>query len=239
MLKRMLFLAAVAAATLAAGDAVRAQSAAQAFASFGLSVTSDPSPFHYTAGSAGQATIKIPAMAVVPIGSNSSDATGVDFTVQDTSFLDSGKPSTYNGAQFALTAMSTGNAMITGGIASQTFTGSLQIKTPSENIATGSFTGTLSQTTDGVASLAISMNSFTSSVFKPLTNVSFAIGATGVGTLSLNGTNFNNFTGGIGGNVAGAVAVPEPASLAMAGFGLLGLPTAVFVTRRRRAKADA
>ena len=222
MIKRILFVAAVAAATMVGVDAAKAQSSSVGFASYRQTVTGTE-PFVYMGNGS------TPAMISVD--------TDINYEVTEPSFLRDLMAANYPNATFTLTAESFSPAQTSPFPFQNGFSGTFSMSQDGTLIASGTFdSATLVQAAGGQASLAIPVVSFASDIFKPLTNLSFSIDVAGTGTLVDAGSSFNNFDGVVSGTFAGTV-IPEPASLAMAGLGMLALPAAAFAARRRRAKA--
>ena len=222
MIKRILFVAAVAAASLASFDAAKAQSSSVGFASYRQTVTGTE-PFVYMGNGSTPAMISV--------------STDINYEVTEPSFLLAGMAANYPNATFELTAESFSPAQTSPFPFQNGFSGSFSMSQDGTVIASGTFTSaTLVQSAGGQANLGIPVTTFTSDIFKPLSNLSFSVDVSGVGVLVDAGSSFNNFDGVVSGTFAGTV-VPEPASLAMAGLGMLALPAAAFAARRRRAKA--
>lgn len=241
MLRRISFLAALVTAAVFATNA-QAQSSASFFASNNQSTNGNA--FTYTRTAAG-VNAPLPSLIRIADPINRAVAVNVDFAVNDPTFLISPGPSLYTNAKLLLTASSDTAAtstVIGGGLslASQAgFNGSFTLlSSGGDNLLSGTFTnGTLSQfsnATDG-ASLSFGSADFTSSIFKPLFDASFSVSLSGpIGPLTPVGTAFKNFSAGTSATYSASIAVPEPATLAMAGLGVVGLPIALRVIRRRR-----
>lgn len=228
MMKRMTFLAMLATATLLAGDA-QAQSSANFFSSFTQRGTG--TPFSYTRTSPGMGG-PLPALI---------EATAqVDFRVNNASYLSMPGPTIYDDVTFKLigesSAMATTTVIGSTTLKSQDgFSGMFSIMSGGTNLLSGTFTeGTLLQTASNEAALSIGLASFSSDIFLPLTDERFTLSLSGpFGSLIPDSGAFQDFDAGVSSTFTAAV-IPEPATLAMAGLGVLGLPMALRIARRRR-----
>lgn len=240
MMNRMFFLAALATSALFAADA-HAQSSANFFSSYTQTGSGDA--FTYTRTAVG---LGGPLPASIKVADPIDRTVGVDvtFAVNDPSYLITPGPLAYQNAKLFLTGSSSDAATTTViapglNIHSQAgFSGSFEIvSTGNEILLSGTFTnGTLSQfsTAPNQASLTLSPADFTSEIFKPLTDEGFSISLSGgFGLVSPDSGAFQDFSAGTSATFTAAV-IPEPATLAMAGLGVIGLPIALRVIRRRR-----
>ena len=242
MMNRFVLLTALATSAMFAADAQAQLSQTSPLASVNQSAIG--TSFQYTRMGMNGAPVSI------SVASPTTPGLGVlsNFSVNTPSFLAAAGPLDYTNARFKLDGMSAQSAASTpipipggGSILSQSgFSGSFSI-IASDNTTTllsGTFTGgTLLQTStpgmDTQASLQLSGVTFASDIFKPLIMEGFALTLSATPDLAISGTAFQNFTANTGATFSAAV-IPEPASLAMAGFGLIALPFAARVIRRRR-----
>ena len=242
MMNRLFVLAALATSALFSADAQAQLSQTSPLASANQAQVGSSFTYTRTAGASG-------SPVTISVASPSNSALGVlsNFFVNTPDFLlNAGDPLDYENARFQLDAVSTDSASATpipGGnsILSQSgFNGNFSIiaSDGTTNLLSGTFTGgTLLQTStpgmDSQASIQFSGVSFTSDIFKPLIMEGFSLTLSATPDLMIMGDAFQNFSANTGATFSAAV-IPEPASLAMAGLGVIALPFAARVIRRRR-----
>jgi hypothetical protein len=243
MMNRFFLLTALATSALFAADAQAQLSLSSPLASQNQSAIG--TSFTYTRMGMNGAPVSI------SVADSGNSALGVlsNFAVNTPGFLAAAGPLDYSNARFKLDAVSGQSAASTpigGGtsILSQSgFSGTFSIiaSDNTTNLLSGTFTGgTLTQVsnpgppgTNSQAGIQFSGVTFTSDIFKPLTMEGFSLTLAATPDLMISGTAFQNFTANTQAGFSAAV-IPEPATLAMAGFGLVALPFAARVIRRRR-----
>lgn len=187
--------------------------------------------------SAGSTTIDYErSMGANPLPAYFTASAEVNFTINDTVFMNDPMGQTnFTGAQLTLDSESSTAAS---GDGQGGFFGTFSIISSaadgSINLLSGTFdSATLRQVGVGRAAFDTGSVEFTSDIFFPVFREEFVFSIIG-GFLDLEVTNgaFQNFTADrLSGDFS---AIPEPATLAMAGLGIFALPLAVRAARRRR-----
>jgi hypothetical protein len=169
-----------------------------------------------------------------PLPATLTASAQVTFDINNPVFMiDPLGPTNFLGATFTLSAESSTPATADG---QQGFFGSFSIiSSGDENLLSGTFdSALLSQRGSGRAAFETGSVDFTSDIFIPgLFNEEFVFSIIGGFTnLNVNNGAFQNFSADrLSGDFS---AIPEPATLAMAGLGIFALPLAVRAARRRR-----
>jgi hypothetical protein len=226
MTRRVSFLATLA---LVASLATAAQAQTSlAFGTFGQT-TGTPS-VSYTGGGDLPSTLTV-------------NTTGFFSIIEPNFLIDPGGPLFYSNVSFSLTATSNTAAEVNGNESSQNgFEGTFTMTSGGTNILSGDIDlALLSQRVPNAASFESESVSYSSDIFLPgLFDEQFILSFLTLTpqTLSVGGGGgFNNFTArSTSGNFS--AAIPEPATLAMAGLGIFALPLAVRTARRRRSTAN-
>ena len=224
MTKRFTFLAALTLVASFATSAMGQGSASVGFAGFSQAIGA--SSIQYTRSAGNPA---LPAYFTA--------TAQVNFTISDPIFMtDPLGPTIYTAATLTLDAESNTAATADGqGGFSGTFS---IIGSGGENLLSGTFNSALlSQRSSGLAAFETTSVTYTSDIFvSGLFNEEFIFGLNGGFTnLIVNNGAFQPFSvDTISGTFA---AIPEPATLAMAGLGIFALPLAVRAARRRRSDA--
>jgi hypothetical protein len=241
MMNRLFLLTALATSALFAADAQAQLSQTSPLATANQTATGTSFTYTRTANASGSPV----SISVAEVGDPTLGVLS-NFDINTPSFLAAAGPLNYTNARFKLDAMSSDAAMsnsLGGGISVLTqsgFSGSFSILASDDTtvLLSGTFTGgTLLQTStpglDTQASIQFSGVTFASDIFKPLIMEGFSLTLAATPDLMITGSAFQNFTANTSASFSAAV-IPEPATLAMAGFGLVALPFAARVIRRRR-----
>ncbi len=218
MTKRFTFLAALALVASFASSAMAQGTATIGFAGFSQSAGASSIDYSSNGGA-------LPAYLTA--------TTEVNFTINNPVFMiDPLGPTNYTGATFTLTAES--NTAAAAGVQGGFFGTFSIIGSGGENLLSGTFdSALLSQRGSGRAAFETGSVDFTSDIFFPVIREEFNFSIIGGFTnlLANNGV-FQNFSADrLSGDFS---AIPEPATLAMAGLGIFALPLAVRAARRRR-----
>ncbi len=221
MTKRFTFLAALALVASFASSAMAQGTATIGFA--GFSQSAGINTINYTR-----------SVGANPLPAYLTATTQVTFTINDPVFMiDPLGPTSYTGATFMLSAESSTAATASG---QEGFFGTFSIMgSGGENLLSGTFdSALLQQVGSGRAAFNTGSVDFTSDIFIPgLFREEFIFSIIG-GFTNLVVTNgaYQDFTASrLSGDFS---AIPEPATLAMAGLGIFALPLAVRAARRRR-----
>ncbi|MEW4571259.1 PEP-CTERM sorting domain-containing protein [Tautonia sp. JC769] len=220
MTQRFTFLAALTLVASFASSAMGQGAATIGFAGFSQSAGTSAIDYSRSAGAN-------------PLPATLTASTEVNFTINNPIFMiDPMGPTNYTGASFTLSAESSTAATANG---QSGFFGSFSIiGSGGENLLSGTFdSATLSQVGTGRAAFDTGSVDFTSDIFVPTFNDELVFSIIGGFTnLAVNNGAFQNFSADrLSGDFS---AIPEPATLAMAGLGIFALPLAVRAARRRR-----